>query len=218
MIKKIIIISIVLILLVALGTILVNLMVVLSTKGQIVESKEKDEEYDAILVLGCGVWDTDPSPLLKERLDKAVELYKNGYAKKIIMSGDHGRDNYDEVNVMKKYAIDNGIPSSDIFMDHAGFKTYDSVYRARDIFKVKSMIIVTQEYHLYRALYISNALGVKAIGVDSTYVRLGGQTSRDMREILARIKAFIMCIIKPKPTYLGEEIPITGDGDITNDK
>ena len=218
MIKKIIIIGIVLILLVALGTILVNLIVVLSTKGQIVESKEKDEEYDAILVLGCGVWDTDPSPLLKERLDKAVELYKNGYAKKIIMSGDHGRDNYDEVNVMKKYAIDNGIPSSDIFMDHAGFKTYDSVYRARDIFKVKSMIIVTQEYHLYRALYISNALGVKAIGIDSTYTRLGGQTSRDMREILARIKAFIMCIIKPKPTYLGEEIPITGDGDITNDK
>ena len=134
------------------------------------------------------------------------------------MSGDHGRDNYDEVNVMKKYAIDNGIPSSDIFMDHAGFKTYDSVYRARDIFKVKSMIIVTQEYHLYRALYISNALGVKAIGVDSTYTRLGGQTSRDMREILARIKAFIMCITKPKPTYLGEKIPITGDGDITNDK
>ena len=218
MIKKIIIIGIVLILLVALGTILVNLIVVLSTKGQIVESKEKDEEYDAILVLGCGVWDTDPSPLLKERLDKAVELYKNGYAKKIIMSGDHGRDNYDEVNVMKKYAIDNGIPSSDIFMDHAGFKTYDSVYRARDIFKVKSMIIVTQEYHLYRALYISNALGVKVIGIDYTYVRLVGQTSRDMREILARIKAFIMCIIKPKPTYLGEEIPITGDGDITNDK
>jgi vancomycin permeability regulator SanA len=218
MIKKILIIGIVLIVLVICGTILVNLIVCLSTNKQLVDTPNKDENYDTILVLGCGVWETGPSPLLEERLIKAIELYKKGAAKKIIMSGDHGTKEYDEVNVMKQYAIDKGVPSEDIFMDHAGFNTYDSIYRARDIFKVKKMIIVTQKYHLYRALYLANALGIESVGVDATKVRLGGQTSRDMREILARNKDFLTSIFKPKPTYLGEEIPITGNGDITNDK
>lgn len=133
------------------------------------------------------------------------------------MSGDHGRNNYDEVNVMKQYAIDQGVPSSDIFMDHAGFSTYDSIYRAKEIFNADKVIIVTQEYHLYRALYIANKLGLEAYGVRANPKQYSVQLFRELREILARNKDFIKTIYKPKPTYLGEVIPVSGDGNITND-
>ena len=177
-----------------------------------------EEDIDCILVLGAGVWGDSPSPMLQDRLDAAIKLYKDGVSNKLIMSGDHGRDEYDEVNIMKQYAIDNGVPSNDIFMDHAGFSTYDSIYRARDIFKVKKMVIVTQEYHLYRALHIANSLGIKSYGVNADPREYAGQLYREAREILARNKDFAYSIIKPKPTYLGEVIPVSGNGDITNDK
>jgi vancomycin permeability regulator SanA len=190
--------------------------VVGSTKKQI-NTTIKDE-VDCILVLGAGIWGDKPSPMLQDRLDTAIKLYKDGVSNKIIMTGDHGTKEYDEVNIMKQYAIDAGIPSEDIFMDHAGFSTYESIYRARDIFKVKNMVIVTQEYHLYRALYIANSLGVKSYGVNSDPRQYAGQLYREAREILARNKDFIYGIVKPKPTYLGKEIPVSGNGDITNDK
>lgn len=198
-------------------TILINLYVVLSTKNQINKSLNKEENYDAIIILGAGVWGDSPSPMLRDRLEEGIKLYKDGIAPKILMTGDHGRKSYDEVNIMKEYAIADGIPSKDIFMDHAGFSTYESIYRAKKIFKIKKAVIVTQKYHLYRALYISNKLGLTAYGKDTnrTY---SGQRYRDIREVLARDKDYINCFIKPKPTYLGKEIPITGNGDQTNDK
>ena len=119
---------------------------------------------------------------------------------------------------MKQYAIDKGIPSEDIFMDHAGFSTYESIYRAKEIFKAKNIIIVTQKYHLYRALYIAKKLDINAYGISSDPRKYRGQTYREVREILARNKDFINCIIKPKPTYLGEAIPVSGNGNLTNDK
>ena len=119
---------------------------------------------------------------------------------------------------MKNYAIEEKIPSEDIFMDHAGFSTYESIYRAKEIFGVKTMIIVTQEYHLYRALYIANQLGIKAYGVNADKIKYSDEIYREAREILARNKDFVKVIFKPKPTYLGENIPINGSGDITNDK
>ena len=173
---------------------------------------------DCILVLGCQVKsDGTPSSMLKDRLDRGIELYYKGVAPKIIMSGDHGQTEYDEVNTMKQYAIDAGVPSEDVFMDHAGFSTYESMYRARDIFEADTIVVVTQEYHLYRALYIADSLGLSAYGVNSDYHTYGGQTYRDIREILARNKDFITCIFKPEPTYLGETIPVSGDGNLTND-
>ena len=135
-----------------------------------------------------------------------------------MMSGDHGRVNYDEVNAMKAYAVENGVPSEDVFMDHAGFSTYETVYRAKEIFGADKVIIVTQEYHLYRALYIAEALGIEAYGVSADLNRYGGQTMRDIREVLARCKDFAMCLFKPEPTYLGEAIPVSGNGDLTNDR
>ena len=174
---------------------------------------------DAIVVLGAGInWDGSPSAVLKDRLDTAIALYNEGVATKIIMSGDHGQEDYDEVNVMKSYAIDEGINSSDIFMDHAGFSTYDSIYRLKEIFEVDKVVIVTQEYHLYRALYIAKELEIEAYGVSANLRDYPGQFKREVREILARDKDLVKVIFKPSSTYVGETIPVTGDGNITNDK
>ncbi len=173
-------------------------------------------EIDAILVLGAGVRGKNPSPMLEDRLLEAISLYEARVSPKIIMSGDHGTKYYDEVNVMKNFAIEKGISSENIFMDHAGFSSYDSIYRAKEIFGVKKIVIVTQKYHLYRALYIAKQLGIEAYGASAdprTYV---GQTKREIREILARNKDFFKCILKPEPNRLGDTIPINGNGDITN--
>lgn len=182
------------------------------------ESAAELKDIDCIMVLGCQVkGNGNPSDMLADRLRRGIELYEKGVAPKIIMSGDHGRKTYDEVNTMKKVAIEEGIPSEDIFMDHAGFSTYESVYRAKEIFGADRIVIVTQEYHLYRALYIAERLGVETYGVGSDYHKYWGQSKREIREILARCKDFVKTILKPEPTYLGEIIPVNGDGDVTND-
>lgn len=195
----------------------INFYVKQTTKNKIIDSNYP-KDIDCILVLGAGVWGDSPSPILKDRLDSAIKLYKDNISSKIIMSGDHGRNEYDEVNIMKKYAIENGVKSEDIFMDHAGFSTYDSIYRAKEIFNAKKIIIVTQEYHLFRALYIADKLDIEAFGTDAIKNKYSGQIFRELREILARDKDFIKCIFKPKPTYLGDVIPVSGNGDVTNDK
>ena len=197
---------------------IINIYVYLSVKDQIIDDYNDINNIDAIIVLGGGVRNDRPSPLLKDRLDKAIELYKMGISNRIIMSGDHGRKKYNEVSVMKKYAIENGVLSEDIFMDHAGFSTYDTIYRARDIFKVKRAIIVTQKYHLFRSLYIANKLGLDAYGVSASNTKYNDRFFREIREVLARNKDVIKCIFKPKPTYLGDVVPLSGSGDVTNDE
>lgn len=186
----------------------------------IITSTEAQElnDIDCVLILGCQVkGNGKPSDMLSDRLKRGIELYEQETAPKIIMSGDHGSEVYDEVNAMKQTAIDEGVPSSDIFMDHAGFSTYESMYRAKEIFKAEKIIIVTQEYHLFRALYVAEKLGLDAYGVSSDYHSYRGQSIREAREIFARCKDFVMTVFKPKPTYLGEAVPVSGDGDITND-
>lgn len=174
-------------------------------------------DADCILILGAGVWGNGPSPMLEDRLLQGIELYENGASDRLLMSGDHSRKEYDEVNVMKQFAVDRGILSGHIFMDHAGFSTYESLYRARDVFEADKIVIVTQRYHLYRALYIAEKLGLKAYGVASDPRQYVGQEIRNLRESLARVKDFFMVIFEPEPTYLGDLIPISRDGDLTND-
>ena len=118
---------------------------------------------------------------------------------------------------MKEFVVDAGVPSSDVFMDHAGFSTYESMYRAKDVFQAGKIVIVSQEYHLYRAIYIAQALGLDAYGVAADGEDYAGQWGRDVREVLARVKDFFTSIWKPQPTYLGDAIPVNGNGDITND-
>ena len=192
-----------------------------STKDRIISPEDVSSVSDAdcILVLGAGIrTDGSPSPMLQDRLNTGIELYQNGAAPKLLMSGDHGRKKYNEVQTMKDIALDQGVPSEDVFMDHAGFSTYDSLYRARDVFQTRKVIIVTQKYHLYRALYIARSLGLDAWGVSADTRRYRGQSQRDFREILARDKDFFVSVFKPLPKYLGDTIPITGNGDLTNDE
>lgn len=182
------------------------------------QTAAKLSDVDCILVLGCLVKSNGvPSDMLADRLQKGVSLYQEGVSSKLLMSGDHGRTDYNEVQAMKDYAEGQNIASSDIFMDHAGFSTYESMYRAKEIFGVKRMVIVTQGYHLYRSLYIARQLGIEAYGVAADYHTYLGQEMREMREMMARVKDFVTVIARPKPTYLGEQILITGDGNVTND-
>lgn len=194
----------------------INFFVKKSTEKFILTPENAGSGYDCILVLGCGVHGNTPSHMLEDRLLQGIELYENGASKKMLMSGDHGKKYYDEVNVMKNFATERGVPSEDIFMDHAGFSTYESMYRAKEVFKVEKILIVTQKYHLHRAIYDARALGLDAYGVASDPRSYSGQLYRDIREILARNKDFIYSIIKPEPTYLGEAIPVQGNGNITN--
>ena len=204
-----------------LASLFINIFMIALTSGDIYDFDEiesADISADCAIVLGCQVLPSgQPSTMLRHRLETGAELYFSGKVKKIIVSGDHGADHYDESNNMKSYLIDMGIPSEDIFMDHAGFSTYESIYRAKEIFGAKKIVIVTQKYHLHRALHIAEALGVEAYGVTADLRTYRGQSMRDMREILARNKDFLMSVFKPKPTYLGDHISLDGSGDVTND-
>ena len=217
--KKIIIISLIVVGAMILFIFLLNFYVVFSIKNKIIGKDDYDKlkGVDCIIVLGGGIRKTEPSPLLQDRLDKAIELYKEGLAPKIIMSGDHGTKEHDEVNVMKNYAIKNGVPSEDVFMDHAGFSTYDTMYRAKEVFGVEKAVIVTQKYHIYRSVYIANNLGIDAYGVPAEDIKHQWPIYREFREVLARDKDFFKCIFKPKSKYVGEKIDIHQSGDITND-
>ena len=218
--KRVFMIGVIIILVILIVLLAINFFVVGSTKSKILTEEEasKLENIDCIIVLGAGIWENKPSHMLEDRLLQGISLYQNGTAGKMIMSGDHGQEDYDEVNVMKNFAIEKGVKSEDIFMDHAGFSTYDSIYRAKDIFEAQKVVIVTQEYHLYRALYIAKQLGIEAYGVKSNPREYAGQVAREIREIAARDKDWFSCIFKPAPKYLGETIPVSGNGDSTNDK
>lgn len=184
------------------------------TNSDLVEMSRIDPE--CIMVLGASVNpDGTPSPMLEDRLDTGIELYHRGVAPKLLLTGDDGQVEYNEVEGMKKYAIAAGVPEEDIFLDHAGFSTYDSVYRASYVFGVESMVVVTQEYHLYRTLQGCEKMGIDAVGVAAEQEVYSGQELREGREILARVKDFVKWMIKPEATFLGEAIPISGSGIVT---
>lgn len=198
----------------------INIFVMATTASKILDVDEASEkkDIDCILVLGAGVRaDGTPSKMLKDRLDKTIELYDSGVSETIIVSGDHRTKDYDEVNTMKNYLIDAGIPSECIFMDHGGLSTYDSMYRAKNIFSVKKAIIVTQKYHMYRAIYVAKSFGIDAYGVSAKEISYSGQTKRSIRELLARIKDVGYCITKPEAVVTGDKISLEESGDITND-
>lgn len=176
---------------------------------------------DAVLVLGAYVLpDGTLSTMLQDRVTTGYGVYEFDKVPKIIVSGDHGQHDYDEVNSMKDYLKNLGVSGQDIFMDHAGFSTYESLYRARDIFQVKTVIIVTQRYHLLRALFIARELGLEAYGVASDKQNYGPVMAKyGLREMAARNKDFWSAkVLKPKPTFLGDTIPVFGDGAATDDK
>lgn len=195
----------------------INLFVYQSGKAWIV-SPERAPKTQAIMVLGAYAHQSGkPSRILKDRLQRGLELYQKGVAPKILVTGDHGQIDYDEVNAMRAFLEEQGVPPEDIFMDHAGFDTYDSMSRAQSVFEVETLLIVTQEFHLIRALYIARALGLEAHGVTSDLSVYQSESYLQRRELLARIKAFLDVNSARDPIFGGPAIPITGDGRKSHD-
>lgn len=194
----------------------VQIYIVQSTKNYILSDSSDASESDAVMILGAKVYNNGkPSPVLKDRLDYGYELYMQGKAKKILVSGDHGQEDYDEVNVMKNYLMEKGVPREDIFMDHAGFNTYDSMYRAKTIFGIESLLICTQEFHIVRSVYIARKLEIEAYGYPCEDKAIYNMFQLNLRESFARVKAIIDTTVKRKPKYLGDVIPISGNGILT---
>ena len=175
--------------------------VVLSTKDAVLTQEDTPpEDLDCILVLGCGIRpDGSPTPMLASRLTRGAELYQAGWADKVLLSGDDSGKDYNELATMTRVLLELGVPEEAILTDHAGFSTYDSIYRAKHEFSVQRVVIITQEYHLYRALYLADALGLEAWGVAAAPRNDAGQIGRSLREILARDKDFFTAIVQPTP-------------------
>ena len=195
-----------------------NAVTIVGSKGSIVSADEASiSSADAIVVLGASVFaDGTPSGILQDRLDDGIALYFAGVAPKLIMSGDNGTESYNEVRVMKQYAIAQGVPSEDIFCDHAGFSTYESMYRAKYVFGCQRIVVATQTYHLYRALWSAKSLGMQAKGVPSDYHEYQKQLQYDIREVPARTKDFFKALFRMPSTYVGDAINLDQDGDVTN--
>lgn len=196
----------------------INAIVFLSGRARMVGT-DAAQPAQAVIVLGALVFpDGGVSDMVADRLETAYALYAAGRAKKILITGDHGTLGYDEVNTMRRYLERKGVPTEDIFMDHAGFDTYNSMYRARDVFQVDSAIIVTQRFHLPRAVYIARKLGLDVQGVAADRHVYVGANYYELREMAARVKAFGEVVSGKQPVYLGPIIPITGDGRTTHDQ
>ncbi|NLA69528.1 MAG: DUF218 domain-containing protein, partial [Clostridiales bacterium] len=195
---------------------LINVGARILGKFLIKDSVSDCSQSQCAIVLGSAVYsDGTPGEFLKERLDAGIELYQSGKVDKLLFSGDNGQVDYNEVEAMKTYALEAGVAEEYVFLDHAGFSTYESMYRAQKIFDVDSTIVVTQEYHLYRALMIGKILGIDVTGYSANDIDVSGYTARRVREFLATDKDFVQSIFRLKPTYLGDEIPITGDGHLS---
>lgn len=195
-----------------------NAAAILTTQDDIVDQQAAASfDADAIIVLGASVYpDGTPSGILQDRLDDGIALYFAGAASKIIMSGDNGTESYNECWAMKQYAISQGVPSEDVFCDHAGFSTYETMYRARHVFGADRVVIATQTYHLYRAIYDAQGVGMEAIGVPSDYGEYVNQSWYDFREVFARTKDFFQVLFSVPSTFVGDPISLDQSGDVTD--
>jgi SanA protein len=194
-----------------------NLVVWLGGRTPVTSDVRKVPHAQAALVLGAQVYrDGRPSIMLRDRVNAAAELYRAGRVDKLLLSGDHSRVDYDEVGTMRSLLLAQGIPARDIFTDHAGFDTWDSAQRAKRVFDVSSAVVVTQRFHMARALYDARRAGLKVTGYAADRRDYGRVMRRlRVREAAARVKTLADVVTGADPHFLGTEIPITGDGRIS---
>lgn len=177
---------------------------------------ENVKDKNIAIVLGAAIKDKRPGNYLQYRLDDAVELYKRGKVKKILVSGDNGRDAYDEISVMNNYLLKKGIPQNVIFGDYAGFDTYSTMERAVKVFDIKDAVIVSQGFHLPRAVYIAKQRGINATGYATRHSL--GKRRYFVREYFATVKAFFDCLINRSPKYYGKKEDVNGESNIKIDQ
>ncbi len=194
-----------------------NLIVWLGGRSPVTTDVAKVPHAQAALILGAQVYrDGKPSIMLADRVTAGAELYKAGPGDKLLLSGDHSRKDYDEVGTMRRLLLAQGIPAQDIFTDHAGFDTWDSAQRARRVFDVQSAVVVTQRFHMARALYDARRAGLQVTGYAADRRDYGRVMRRLLvREAAARVKTLGDAITGANPHFLGTEIPITGDGRVS---
>ncbi len=199
-----------------LGSVFIDSYVAAAARGRIASAGQA-RPARAILLLGARVYpDGRVSPVVEDRVRTAVDVYRAGGAKKILVSGDHGTKYYDEVDTIRKRLTAAGVPDEDIFLDHAGFNTYDSLYRARSVFGADSLIVVTQRFHLPRALFLADRFGIKAEGVAADRRKYRDEAHNERREFFARVAAFFNAVVfRPRPRFLGPPIDLSGDGRVT---
>lgn len=195
------------------ASIAVPLYIHQSAEPYMFESISQVPSSTVAIVLGASVVRGEPSPVLRERALAALELYRAGKVQKILVSGDDSVAGFDEVSPVRRLLVEEGVPAEDIFLDHAGFDTYSSMYRARDIFVVRDATIVTQGFHLPRAVFLARRLGLEARGL--TADEQGGTAYNYVREVGASLKAVFEVSVSRVPKYLGPQFPITGDGQET---
>ena len=181
------------------------------TEAYIYDRVEELPSTYTALVLGASVRrNGELSTMLRDRVESALLLYTKGKIKRFLVSGDNRTTNYNEPVAMKKYLLERGVPEEDIFMDFAGFDTYDSVYRASYIFEVDSAIVVSQRFHLPRAVYIARSMGLNFYGYNGDRREYELESRNRFREVAANVKAWIELLINKEPHFKGDKIPITG--------
>lgn len=199
----------------------VNIYMVSFAKKYTYKNAAAVPEKYTLIIPGAKVYSNTVSFVVRDRIEAAVQCFDEGKGQKYLVSGDHGQKNYDEVNQIRKYMITYyGVDDDLIFMDHAGFSTYETMYRARDIFCVKDAVIVTQKFHTARSVYIARKLGIDAVAYVAPEVNKFSRRTKlswEIRECFARVKTFFLVLFKAKPTYLGDQIPITSSAEFTRD-
>ncbi len=207
--KKILLLIVALSLASILMLLAIHLIVEITYKKYEYQNVQDVPEKKVAIVFGAGLWDGRPSPVLRDRVKVAVDLYKEGKVEKIIMSGDNRFEDYDEPSAMIKMAIAEGIPETVLQPDYAGRRTYDTCYRARQIFKVDEAILVTQDFHMTRALYLCNSLGIKSVGVSASLSSYPDERNYKFRDYFALFKAiWEIHIDNPDNVVLGDVIEI----------
>lgn len=195
----------------------VNYYVKSSTKKNIYYSIKRFPKNDVGIIFGAGINGDQPSKYLKDRLDAGIMLWKAKRINKILLSGDNGRDEYDELTVMKNYCFNHGVDTTKIFIDYAGFDTYSTMYRAKHIFKIKKATLISQEYHLNRAIYIGQKLGIKSVGYSANKGEYLGYKYVTFREYGSIFKSFFDVFRNREPRFLGREININGESNYSKE-
>ena len=209
--KHILTILIGLVILTLLGTVGLSYHINARTDAYIYDDKSQVPEVFTVLVLGASVKsDGELSTMLRDRVESALWLYETGKVKRFLLSGDNATNSYNEPQAMKKYLLERGVPETDIFLDYAGFDTYDSVYRANYIFEVDRAIVVSQRFHLPRAIYIARSMGLEFYGYNGDRRQYTSESRNRFRELVANIKAWGELLVNKEPHFKGDRIPITG--------
>lgn len=211
--KKLFLVSIIALI----AVVCINIYVKNKTNNLIFRNINEVQKTNVGIIFGAGINGDQPSKYLKDRLDAGILLYKSNKINKILLSGDNGSDEHDELTVMKKYCCQNGVDTTKIYIDYAGFDTYSTMFRAKKIFKINAAVLISQKYHLNRAIFIGNKMGIKSTGFSANVGRYNNYNYVIFREYFSVVKAYFDVLRNRKPHFMGNEVNINGISNYSKD-